>query len=536
MSPVPATRATIRPLAIPERRACVRHRAPICGDLILNGGRESLPVAILNIGEQGALIQTSTPKPLPLHAELTLIVAGLDDSLYATGLVAWSDNSSRAGIRFSTLHCGATGSLDQWLQHNFRDALNSLPRQIPGANQISSEPTPIVIPMLQAPLETVGPSLQPITDGALRLTHSTGAAIAWARGEEMICIATAGSSAPPVGARLQVGSGFSGECIRTAKTLRCDDSELDDRVNRESCRGLGIRSMLAVPILSGNQVYGLLEVFGPDPNHFSSQHQHILEKFAEIIASPATDTSRTIVTTKNTGTVITAEQWTADRTPASPVVRMVIKGKPKAVAASIAAILPGLKHHAPSACLKSERSRKAILAIAALGVAAILLLSWFWMQSARGRLQASVSQSQSRGSGLNADSDASSVLFNATDLTTLRESAEQGDADGQFALAERYAIGKETTQDNAQAALWLTRAAEQGHTRAQSLLSSYYEAGTGVPQDLAKAYFWAAVAATGGDSSSENRIAFLNSSMSRAQVLDAQQQFGLWLRQHSTTR
>ena len=91
---------------------------------------------------------------------------------------------------------------------------------------------------------------QLIAQGALTLTRATGAAIALSEGNdsEMVCVASAGLDAPPFGSRLQVGSGFSGECVRTGRSLRCDDSETDDRVDREGCKALGIRSMVAVPI------------------------------------------------------------------------------------------------------------------------------------------------------------------------------------------------------------------------------------------------------------------------------------------------
>ncbi len=108
-------------------------------------------------------------------------------------------------------------------------------------------------------------ALQSIAERALTLTRATGAAIALSEGNdsEMICVASAGSDAPPVGSRLQVGSGFSGECVRTGRSLRCDDSETDDRVDRAGCKSLGIRSLVAVPIRQGSKVAGLLEVFSP---------------------------------------------------------------------------------------------------------------------------------------------------------------------------------------------------------------------------------------------------------------------------------
>src|ERR1700722_7296159 len=56
----------------------------------------------------------------------------------------------------------------------------------------------------------------------------------------MTCRASSGSNVPPVGATLKVGSGFSGECVRAGRILRCDDTEEDARVDRESCRALVI--------------------------------------------------------------------------------------------------------------------------------------------------------------------------------------------------------------------------------------------------------------------------------------------------------
>ncbi len=114
--------------------------------------------------------------------------------------------------------------------------------------------------------------LQSIAERALALTRATGAAIALSadNDSEMICVASAGDDAPPVRSRLQVGSGFSGECVRTGRSLRCDDSETDDRVDRAGCKSLGIRSLVAVPIRQGSKVIGLLEVFSPQPYAFNA--------------------------------------------------------------------------------------------------------------------------------------------------------------------------------------------------------------------------------------------------------------------------
>ena len=83
-------------------------------------------------------------------------------------------------------------------------------------------------------------ALQLIAGRAQTLVRASGAAIALATADPnfMDCRASAGPGAPPVGARLQVGSGFSGECVKTGRLLRCDDTDLDSRVDAESCRAL----------------------------------------------------------------------------------------------------------------------------------------------------------------------------------------------------------------------------------------------------------------------------------------------------------
>ena len=101
----------------------------------------------------------------------------------------------------------------------------------------------------------------------------------------MICRASAGPSAPPVEAALHVGSGFSGDCVRTGAMSRCDDTEIDERVDAASCRALGIRSMLAAPVRLGEKVIGLLEVFSANPAAFSENDGAVLQRFAETILS-----------------------------------------------------------------------------------------------------------------------------------------------------------------------------------------------------------------------------------------------------------
>src|SRR6266853_990460 len=86
-------------------------------------------------------------------------------------------------------------------------------------------------------------TLQLLAERAQYITGASGVAIALRDGDDMVCSASAGASAPELGAYLQTNSGLSAESVRTRKVLHCEDVEADPRVNRESCKALGIASV-----------------------------------------------------------------------------------------------------------------------------------------------------------------------------------------------------------------------------------------------------------------------------------------------------
>src|SRR6201987_4653298 len=126
-------------------------------------------------------------------------------------------------------------------------------------------------------------TLQLLAERAQYITGATGAAIALKDHEEMVCRASAGSSAPEVGAQLQVNSGLSGESVRTRQTLRCDDATTDGRVNRESCEALGISSVVVMPLLRGDEVIGVFELFSDKANVFETRDLAALERMGAMV-------------------------------------------------------------------------------------------------------------------------------------------------------------------------------------------------------------------------------------------------------------
>jgi hypothetical protein len=366
-------------------------------------------------------------------------------------------------------------------------------------------------------------ALQVVAGWALTFTRATGAAIALgekaegvaqaqastqaqAQAEEyMICRARAGGDAPPLGTRFQVGSGFSGECVRNRKTLSCEDTDNDPRVDRETCRMLGIRSMVAVPLMRGETPFGLMEVFSAAPRAFNGADHSVLARLADMTAGILDRTGEA-----------DAAQAPPPHAPAAPS-----SGQAVAAAKKIA--------------LESEVSAERfvlpltqLISIAAAFTLFLILLLLIvpWARS-RSRLNA-LRRSMTAVTGTPSGAPTASPV----ELETLRRKANQGDSDAEYALGSRYASGDGGKQDYKQAFVWFSKAAEQGNVPAQATLGAYYWAGRGVPQDLTKAYYWATLAQSGGDQGSKYRVAMLASRLSAAEVASTEQQANQWIRAH----
>jgi len=126
-------------------------------------------------------------------------------------------------------------------------------------------------------------TLQLLAERAQYITGATGSAIALRDAGQMVCRASAGPSAPEVGAQLQVNSGLSGESVRTKQTLRCDDAATDRRVNRESCEALGIASVVVMPLVQGEEVIGVFELFSDKANVFDARDITALERMGAMV-------------------------------------------------------------------------------------------------------------------------------------------------------------------------------------------------------------------------------------------------------------
>jgi GAF domain-containing protein len=126
-------------------------------------------------------------------------------------------------------------------------------------------------------------ALQLLAERARYITGSSGVAIGLRDGEEMLCRASAGTCGPNVGAHLQIHSGLTADSIRARQILRCDDAEMDGRVNRDSCRAMNVRSVMVMPLLREEEVVGLFELLASRPYAFEERDSNALERLAEMV-------------------------------------------------------------------------------------------------------------------------------------------------------------------------------------------------------------------------------------------------------------
>jgi EAL domain-containing protein (putative c-di-GMP-specific phosphodiesterase class I) len=86
-------------------------------------------------------------------------------------------------------------------------------------------------------------------------------------------------------------AGLGAAAIVSGVSQRCDDAHADSRVDRRYCERMGIRSLLAVPLISNGRVKGVLKVCSPMVAGFDDGDVEILDRLAEFVGSVVTSAS-----------------------------------------------------------------------------------------------------------------------------------------------------------------------------------------------------------------------------------------------------
>jgi hypothetical protein len=294
-----------------DRRHCVRQKMHAPAFASFDGVTGGM---ILDLSEEGLAMRAPAPVANRGRVHLHLQLSEPEAELETTGYIAWADALGRAGVRFSELPEAARRRLDEWLGVHAGAPSRMAPKLRVGRRVLSSyavgspESAERVAISLEAASEVkegergiagaisgtvqyefsrlgtdLEAALRLIAERARSLTRGSGAAIALGHIGAVLCRASVGSGAPALGTRLELNSGFCGECFRTGRSLRCDDAAIDPRVDAESCRRLGIRSILAAPIRYDREIVGLLVVFASQPFMFDEGDVAVAESLAHTV-------------------------------------------------------------------------------------------------------------------------------------------------------------------------------------------------------------------------------------------------------------
>ena len=576
-----------------------------------------------SVGLQSADAQSTDRLEVNHPVSLCLDLPETKSLVHGGGVVVWHDDAGRAGIRFSPLPDRAMTALKEWLfvnqliacaNHEARAEQLARHRQegSPDADQAAApalglsraaapnraqllsdlddvrrEVREIRTRDMESGENNADAICQLITERAMTLTGASGSALALLTDGRMVCRRRAGDPAPPPGSEVDVQEGLSGECVRTGQRVLCEDTDTDARVDAELCRALGVRSVLATPVVSDLRVIGLLEVFSPHVGNFSNTEAGTLERLAELISW----TNEQKVTTKDSGPVNTrpdATETTApqttdlphteysaiepsigpSKTPSGEEAGTAADGTTKRTASPAAEAGntapkettalddlrtalwergPELERQKASDCVQEGDegvTRKSLPALPShwghLGLilsalaAAALALGYLLAPVIERHLKDTAQSRQISPAGLPVSfhgADPSKVQAATPD--DLRKLAERGDAEAQFMLGTLYRNGDGVLQNDTQAVEWFQRAAEQGYVRALSALGSAYWAGRGVRQDYSQAYFWYELALAKGDQNSKSLLEGISTQLTREQVANARQQAEAWLQAHN---
>jgi len=101
----------------------------------------------------------------------------------------------------------------------------------------------------------------------------------------MVCRATCGPLAVPRGVQLIGASEFLQDCLDSGRILRCDDCEIDARVELDFARALEARSTVLVPLRGRNEQLGVLQAFSTTARAFTDNDIRCFDLFGELVLS-----------------------------------------------------------------------------------------------------------------------------------------------------------------------------------------------------------------------------------------------------------
>ncbi|MBA2403514.1 MAG: PAS domain S-box protein [Bdellovibrionales bacterium] len=128
--------------------------------------------------------------------------------------------------------------------------------------------------------------MQTIVDGIQSILNFEGSVIEVLEDEHLVYKAVSGQlTTGTLGTKVNVHSSLSGLAVKTQQVQRCNDTEIDPRVDLETCRKLSVRSMIVVPFVTSSEICGVLKVLSSRVGAFTSSDELIISVLADSLAA-----------------------------------------------------------------------------------------------------------------------------------------------------------------------------------------------------------------------------------------------------------
>ena len=132
-----------------------------------------------------------------------------------------------------------------------------------------------------------------ITECTQSMTQAEGAIVEIIEEGEMVYRAVSGTATSFLGMRIKAQGSLSGLCLQENQVLKCDDAMQDDRVDKQACERIGLRSMVVVPLRHNGEAVGVLKVMSAQVATFNAQDIATLELMASVLSAVVSDAMST---------------------------------------------------------------------------------------------------------------------------------------------------------------------------------------------------------------------------------------------------
>lgn len=124
-----------------------------------------------------------------------------------------------------------------------------------------------------------------VVEQTLFLTPSTGAVIELVEDNNMVYRAASGSVSDYVGMKLNIDNSISGLCIKQKEIVFSDDTENDSRVDKNACRKINAKSLIACPLFHQDRAIGVLKIISDKSDTFHDSDIQMMQIISGFIGT-----------------------------------------------------------------------------------------------------------------------------------------------------------------------------------------------------------------------------------------------------------